>query len=168
MKASTIELIWGKWKNVSERNEDEPEDGKETNAMGFIDYRIDGQLLSSTLDLDVEEGSMIGTLGWGWRSIEGHQKHARMFLLEQPADLESGRFSLYVCPLCGDSDCGGVTINIKKTQHYFIWSDFAYEDYYTRTTPSFAPYKDIGPFYFDLYHYHYVLNLYIHSIPHTF
>ena len=168
MKTSTIELVWGMWKDSEKRNKAESEDDEEISKIKFIDYRIDGQMLSSALSLDVEEGPMIGSLGWGWRTTEDHQKHARVFLLEQPTDLESGRCSLYVCHICGDSGCGCITINIEKTQCYFIWSGFAYEDYYTHTTHGFAPYKELGPFYFDLYHYQDTINLYINSIPHIF
>jgi hypothetical protein len=34
---------------------------------------------------------------------------------------------LYVCPECGDIDCGAVTANIQDLGDRIVWKDFGYE-----------------------------------------
>jgi hypothetical protein len=51
-------------------------------------------------------------------------------LPEQPPDLD-GRVAIFVCWVCGDLDCGAVTVVIERDGDEIIWRDLAnsYPDY---------------------------------------
>jgi len=79
--------------------------------------------------------------------------HLRGLLLEHPSFLESGRYELYVCPLCGDIGCGSITAEIEATEDRVVWRDFALEVNYWFDDPSEMLIRDdygrVGPLEFD-------------------
>ena len=53
---------------------------------------------------------------------------------------------IYVCPECGDIDCGAITAVIKDYGDRIIWSDFGYETNYGGLT---EPYDQMEQIEFD-------------------
>ena len=107
----------------------------------FLDYVVDGTPLSSVIKADV-----ISPFGW---CVAAEQvKAASRLVREASPDLPEERVSLFVCPECGDLDCGAVGITVDRGQGLVIWRDFAFESNGERS--SYA----LGPFRFDGRAYH--------------
>lgn len=75
---------------------------------------------------------------------------AARLLCEAEPDSRAGQCSLYVCPECGDLDCGCVTVRVTRHGDQVTWSDFAWEH------PDYGSDKDLyyvidelGPCTFD-------------------
>lgn len=88
---------------------------------GWFDYAIDGRPLSSLVDA----GSRIGALGWRMPGQE--LAHLDRLAARAEPDTPGGRVSLYVCPACGDLDCGVFAARIEQVGDDIVWSDFADE-----------------------------------------
>ncbi|RTM15248.1 MAG: hypothetical protein EKK33_01330 [Bradyrhizobiaceae bacterium] len=57
----------------------------------------------------------------------------------------SHRVALYVCPECGDFECGAITALVSRSDGFVHWSDFAYEN----GDDSEIKLSTVGPFAFD-------------------
>ena len=88
----------------------------------YADFVIDGEPLSTYAH---RRGDLISSLGWGVR--EAQDATVARLLLEAPAPLPGDRVPLYLCPECGDIQCGGVTVCIKREDDIIVWREFAYE-----------------------------------------
>jgi hypothetical protein len=108
----------------------------------FLDFVVDGTSLFDELrQRDYEFVSCLcGSLG----SLESESRER--LSLRRSGDLPSGRISLYVCPECGDSGCGTVSVRVSKQGTTIVWSEFGYENNYEE---GFIPEPGIGPFEFD-------------------
>jgi hypothetical protein len=106
----------------------------------YLDFIIDGQPLSEKIG-----GDLASCLGW-FVPAE-NTKAVRRLLLEEPADLPNNRRSLYVCPECGDLECGAVTAVIERSGDKIIWRDFGFQHESDELTP-IRGYRDIS-FAFD-------------------
>jgi hypothetical protein len=121
----------------------------------YLDFEVNGQ---SLLDL-LPANDQVGVLGWGHAEIE--RQAVAQLLLREPSELLSERVSLYVCPECGDLDCGTVSVKIEKTADAFVWSDFAWEVTYELEAEDdgvVERYESLGPFEFQKTEYWSVLN----------
>jgi hypothetical protein len=80
---------------------------------------------------------------FGWAANKAYERQIiKTFTLREKSELETGRVMLYVCPECGDVDCGAVTAVIKDYGDRIIWKEFGYETGYggvSETYPSIAP-----------------------------
>ena len=118
----------------------------------FLDFVVDGESLHDLLKC----GERVTVLG-GWfpnRLFEAI--YFRGLLLEHPSYLETGRYELYVCPLCGDIGCGSVTAEIKATEDRVVWRDFAHEvNWFDDPSEMLMrdDYDTVGPFEFDRVEY---------------
>lgn len=54
-------------------------------------------------------------------------RYARQLLLSEPSDFPSFRVPLYVCELCGDLDCGAITVHVSRAPDGIVWRDFGTE-----------------------------------------
>lgn len=122
---------------------------RDTRRNDFLNFLVDGHSLHDS----VGARDRVTSLG-GWfpnRLFEA--VYLRGLLLLHPPYLESERYELYVCPLCGDVGCGSITADIQSDGHRVIWRDFAYEVNYWFDDPSEMlirdDYNHIGPFEFD-------------------
>ena len=82
-------------------------------------------------------------------SVSVDRKYARQLLLKSPSDFESGRVPLYVCELCGDLECGALTVRVDRTESGYRWSEFGWEG---PDSPSFSAsdrFARTGPFDFE-------------------
>ena len=59
---------------------------------------------------------------------KGFQKALDSLLLRRTSDFPNNRRALYVCPICGDLDCGAVTVVIEESENTIIWRDFGWEN----------------------------------------
>ena len=123
----------------------------------YLDFVIDGQSLRDIL----QPGDLIGCLGW--LSSQAEEQLIRQLMLRQPSQLENQSYELYICPECGDLECGAITVQIEKTANNFIWKDFQYYNGYN--DPDFL--QDIGPFQFNKTEYWQMLNERLSQIIHS-
>ncbi|MNP53799.1 hypothetical protein D3C76_1483040 [compost metagenome] len=86
---------------------------------------------------------MVPSLGWG--SEEYQRKLIDYFLLKQLHPYLYYRYPILVCPLCGDEECGFISVFIEKDEEFIEWKDFKLE-------PENKPIP-IGPFCFRLEEY---------------
>lgn len=131
---STIELKWA----------DRTLGGSQT-PRRFLDFVIDGQSLYEKL------GDVISPLGW--LSAEETRKVVNRFLHKEAPDFPNDRTSIYVCPECGDLDCGAVSAVIERVGDDIIWRDFGYQNTYDDTI-HFEDTEDVGPFTFNATEYY--------------
>lgn len=109
----------------------------------FLDFSVSGKSLKTILD--IETADYITLFGWG--TNKEYDRHIlNVFRLKEKSQLTTGRVMIYVCPECGDIDCGAITAIIKDFGDRIIWSDFGYETDYGGLTEI---YDQIEPIEFD-------------------
>ena len=117
--------------------------GKNQTPKEYLDFYVSGQSLRTILE--IQDDDLITLFSWG--ADKEHDRHIlNVFRLKEKSELESGRVMIYVCPECGDIDCGAITAIIKDYGDRIIWTDFAYETGYGGLTEA---YNHIDPIEFD-------------------
>jgi hypothetical protein len=117
--------------------------GKSQTPRGYFDFFVSGRSLRTILN--IENDDLITPFGWG--ANKEYDKHVlNVFRLKEKSELDSGRVMIYVCPECGDIDCGAITATIKDYGDRIIWSEFGYETNYGGLTET---YDQIKPIEFD-------------------
>ena len=112
----------------------------------FLDFVIDEVPLWSRLKFDFISP-------FGWLSPEQHEASINRFLRKAPADLPDGRIALYICPECGELDCGAVTMLVQREADVIVWKDFGVQNNYENVVHRDGL-EDIGPFRFDVRQYY--------------
>ena len=111
----------------------------------YIDFLVDNKSIKDSLD---QKNDNVGRLGHGCFGDDNRiiDKHFIKFI----PDLKSGRILLYLCPECGDVDCGAITFKLE-TDKYIIWKDFGFEvTYYNDNKKERVNFYDKKvKFYFD-------------------
>ena len=109
----------------------------------YFDFFVSGKSLKTILN--IEKADYI-TL-FGWVPNQEYDRHIlNVFTLKEQSQIKSGRVMIYVCPECGDIDCGAITAIIKDTGDNIIWSDFCHETDYEGIMET---YDQIEPIEFD-------------------
>src|ERR1700750_3043755 len=93
-------------------------------AREYLDFLVSGQSLATILGL--KNVNLVSPLTF-WKEKAYDKKTLNIFRLKERSELESGRVMIYVCPACGDIDCGAVTALISDRGDRIIWQDFASE-----------------------------------------
>lgn len=84
---------------------------------------------------------------FGWVPNQEYESHIlNVFKLEEKSQVKSGRVMIYVCPECGDIDCGAITAIISDLGDRIVWSDFAHETDYEGIMET---YDQVKPIEFD-------------------
>ena len=117
--------------------------GKNQTPRDYFDFFVSGQSLRTILD--IEDDDLITLFGWG-QNKEYDRHILNVFRLKEKSELDSGRVMIYVCPECGDIDCGAITAIIKDYGDRIVWSNFGYETKYGGLTET---YDQIQPVEFD-------------------
>ena len=114
--------------------------GSQTGRV-YADFVIDGIPFSTRV---AHIGDLISRLGWGSHGTQDAALAA--LLLQTPADLSDNRRSLYVCPECGDLNCGALTAVVERDGDFVVWRDFLF----TADLDTWAPqaYPALGPYRF--------------------
>jgi hypothetical protein len=117
----------------------------------YLDFVIDGEPLRDVLRC----GDNVTAFG-GWfgpKSLFYEAAYFRALLLTNAPYLATGRCEFYVCPNCGDIDCGSITGQVGEIGDRVVWRDFALEVSYWNDDPSEMlnrdGYEHVGPFEFD-------------------
>ena len=125
--------------------------GANQTARDFLDFFVSGKSLKTILN--IETADYITLFGWG--TNQDYDRHIlNVFKLKEKSQLHSGRVMVYVCPECGDIDCGAITAIIKDHGDRIIWSDFGYETNYgglTETYDQIEPIKFYRTSYFSAF-----------------
>ncbi|WP_416294515.1 oxidoreductase [Paenibacillus illinoisensis] len=111
---------------------DPSQDGNKNTT--FADLIIDGKSLYQML----KRHDLVPALGWG--TEENQRQMIQYFLLKEPHDYLYYRYPILVCPLCGDEECGYISVKVDRDDDVVIWKDFMLEH---KNQP-----LNIGPFYF--------------------
>ena len=78
---------------------------------------------------------------------ENYRRHiVNVYRLTEKSQTSSGRIMIYVCPECGDINCGSITARIEDLGDRIVWKDFGYETDYGGVTKE---YSDIEPIEFE-------------------
>jgi len=97
-----------------------PRSGGKTERWSW-DFVVDGQSLHARIG-----GDVVGALGWSdavWESAVVERLQGRA-----APDFPPDRVALYVCPECGELDCGAVTASITRAGDVLTWSNFAFQN----------------------------------------
>lgn len=113
----------------------------------YLDFVVDGQSLQDLID----PGDLIGCLGWLPEKEDAN--FVDRLLLKKPSILGNDRHLIYICPECGDVDCGAISVQIYKSCHEFIWSNFGFEKDTDSRINDLKSYVHVGPFHFDKHEY---------------
>ncbi|MBY0217133.1 oxidoreductase [Paenibacillus illinoisensis] len=111
---------------------DPSQDGNKNTT--FADLIIDGKSLYQML----KRHDLVPALGWG--SEENQRQMIQYLLLKEPHDYLYYRYPILVCPLCGDEECGYISMKVDREEDVVIWKDFMLEH---KNQP-----LNVGPFYF--------------------
>ena len=90
----------------------------------YFDFIISGQSLRDILK--VSKSDLISPFGWFENKAE-ERLSMQELTLKQKSGLDTGRIMLYVCPECGDIECGAITAIIVDLGDRIVWKDFGYE-----------------------------------------
>jgi hypothetical protein len=119
-------------------------EGKSKRKIETIDFIIDNySLLDLFINEDGGHNDFMGCFSKGWDKLNECSKN-KLLLKMQPETID-GRMALYVCPECADIGCGAYCCKIEKTDDFYIWKDFAYENNYEDARII----NNIRPFYFN-------------------
>ncbi len=135
---STIELRW-KDRTI----------GTAQTRRRFLDVVIDGQSLHETF------GDLISPIGWDSDHVS--KRALARFLRNEKPDLANERNSIYVCPECGDLDCGAISAVIVREGDRIIWRDFGYQSGYDGDV-DFDDLENVGPYTFKAAEYFHVFD----------
>jgi hypothetical protein len=109
----------------------------------FLDFLVSGRSLKSILG--IENADYATLIGYGAKR-EYDKGILNIFRLREKSHLSTGRVMIYVCPECGDIDCGAITAVILDHGFKIVWKDFGYETGYRGVTEQFS---NIDPIEFD-------------------
>jgi hypothetical protein len=137
-KTSVLQLEWKR-----------REGGGGKTQRDYLDFVVDGEPLSEKLG-----GDLASCLGWF--VPEENTKAVRRLLLKAAADWPNNRRSLYVCPECGELDCGAIMAVIERSGDKIIWRDFGFQSNSDDVTP-IRDYGDVS-FAFDRAQYNQALK----------
>ncbi len=101
--------------------------GKNQTPRTYLDFIVSGKSLRETLD--IVDDDLITPFGWS-ENAEYTQHILNVFRLKEKSPLVTGRVMLYVCPECGDIDCGAITAVITDLGNRIQWNHFGYENGY--------------------------------------
>lgn len=130
-QTNTLELVWKT-----------REGGKGRTKRDYLDFVIDGIPLGDFFS----KWDYIGCLGSDFISYD--LEMVEKLLTNLPSDLNDDRYSIYVCPECGDIGCGAITAQIIKSNEGFIWQKFGLQNNYEDEIRYQDEFKKIGPFLF--------------------
>lgn len=77
----------------------------------------------------------------------------RRLLGKEPPDLPEGRCALYVCHICGQPDCGVISVFIEVQAAQVIWSRFSHQTDRPRSIKPMKTLAKLEPMTFDLNEY---------------
>ncbi len=130
--------------NLETRKGERNKNGTSKSERQFFDFIISGKSLRQILK--ITDRDLIGVLGWGENKIF-EQRQINEFIGVEKPEIKTVRTKFYVCPECGELDCGAITGKIEFTENHIIWKDFGYEN--NLSEPDFDIYENIGPFTFE-------------------
>lgn len=87
------------------------------------------------------EPDLVTSLGWPDEAYEAEQ--IQVFTFRKEPDLPTGRTLFYVCPECGDVNCGAVTATVQDRGDRIVWTEFGYETGYGGLTESYTAVEPI-------------------------
>lgn len=121
-------------------------------GRSFFDFVVDGRSLFDLLGPDA--GDTCGSLGWGDPTWQ--EQTVRRLRLDDSLLLDGEREPLYVCPECGDLECGAVTVRITASKGIVRWADFVFDG--SSASEHRQPIPGIGPFAFEFHAYRHALT----------
>jgi hypothetical protein len=98
--------------------------GHSRHEVIFYDFVISGQRFGDIINLETLDkvSPFSDTL-----RLSDKLWHIDSLTFKVESTLTSGRTILYVCPECGDLECGVVSMKMEATEETIIWKDFGIE-----------------------------------------
>lgn len=122
--------------------------GATTTQRDSADFLVDGEsLLARLVKMHGGHGDFMGCFVRGFS--EDNAQALNELLFEVDARSGQRRVAIYICPECGDIECGIFSVMVELRADEVIWSKFAYEN--GDDEPSV--FEEIGPFKFALLQY---------------
>lgn len=113
-----------------------------------IDFLIDQRsLLNTLITAGADQSDYMSCFVKG--APQTNDLSCARLLLREPAETESGRILLYLCPECGDISCGAYSVHVSQNDDKFTWYAFAYENGYEEPVII----DGVGPFAFEKHAY---------------
>jgi hypothetical protein len=121
----------------------------------FLDIVVDGVSLHKL----VSHGRPGSITPMGAIPVEEEiDKYVSRLLGDLPPDSWAEQCCIFICPGCGDIDCGAITVKVEKHDNVIVWSDFAFEyPDFVDDTHAYEPVDPIASFCFDASHLRAVL-----------
>ena len=138
-KTSSLQLVWKR-----------RDAGGGRTQRDYLDFVVDGASLSEKIG-----GDLVSCLGWFVPSE--NTKAVRRLLLEEKSKLPDNRLQLYVCPECGELDCGAITAIVERKDGKIVWRDFAFVSGYDEIEHS-EKITEVDSFAFDRRQYRNAFN----------
>jgi len=138
-KTSSLQLVWKR-----------RDAGGGRTQRDYLDFVVDGESLSEKIG-----GDLVSCLGWFVPSENA--KAVRRLLLEEKSVLPDNRLQLYVCPECGELDCGAITAIVERRDGKIVWRDFAFVSGYDEIEHS-EKITEVDSFAFDRRQYRNTFN----------
>lgn len=114
----------------------------------FYDFFINGaSLLDQVARQNSPNADMTSVLTVNWPLEPGSEDLAPL-LGAVPSPLGDERVALYVCPVCGDTECGALTAVLSVSHSVVTWTDLGW---YTQI--GIEGLEGLGPFTFDRVQY---------------
>jgi hypothetical protein len=126
----------------------------------WLEFMVDGYSLYSLIQPDFPQGVGVTCLTLLYNE-QKLQKALDSLLLRRPADFPDNRHALYVCNMCGDLDCGALTVVIEEDKNAIIWRNFGWENTYEDNLDRV---EGVGPFMFDKVQYIDTLTSSVHYL----
>ncbi|MCO1338869.1 hypothetical protein BJH93_08190 [Kocuria polaris] len=126
-------------------------------AESPYEFVVDGvPLLESVYGPAYRDSGEITLLGVPRALIHGEQQ-VRRLTGELPGENSPNRVGLYVCPVCLDEFCGGVSVSLQFEPDRVIWRDISYDvggpDWEDCDSLADDAEEGLGPFVFDRHLY---------------
>lgn len=112
-----------------------------------LDFLVDGQSLYTMLMEAYDTPDVMGAFVAD--RPQANRETQAIFLLRRPDPELKTRVKLFICPECGDLDCGAMTMEITNYGDGYTWQNFAFEGYPGDDLVEHITFPDIGPFTFS-------------------
>ncbi|AXQ48886.1 hypothetical protein ACLPJF_05960 [Pseudomonas vlassakiae] len=109
----------------------------------FADFRIDERSLLEIL-VSADGGHSDYMSGFVSGYPEQNLRFANSLIRSGLPETRSNRVIIYICPECGDIECGAYSVHIRSSGDEIIWEEFAYENGYEEPRIILG----VGPFLF--------------------
>lgn len=91
----------------------------------FLDWTVNGDLLRGMLGWATPPSeSTVMVSGW---SLDAALSSLKSLRLQGGGEFPDGRAAILVCEVCGDLECGALSVRVTRSTDTVCWSDFGWQ-----------------------------------------